>query len=139
VSLVDTNGWLERLLDQTRSEEVGRFLAQLPSEHLYLTDFAFHSIGVVLSKLDQTEALLRFVKDAFVDSAVTIIRLEPQDTESLVHAIEQFHLDFDDAYQYVAAEKHDLTLVSLDEDFDRTERRRKTPAEIVKGESSEAD
>lgn len=28
---------------------------------------------------------------------------------------------------------------SEDEDFDRTERRRKTPAEIVKGESSEAD
>jgi len=31
----------------------------------------------------------------------------------------------------VAAEKHDLTLVSFDTDFDRTERGRKTPAEAL--------
>jgi len=36
-----------------------------------------------------------------------------------------------DAYQYVAAGKHNLTLVSLDADFDRTERGRKTPAEVL--------
>jgi hypothetical protein len=42
-----------------------------------------------------------------------------------------FNLDFDDAYQYVAAEKHDLTLVSFDADFDRTDRGRKTPADIL--------
>jgi len=40
-------------------------------------------------------------------------------------------LDFDDAYQYVAAEKHNLTLVSFDADFDRTDRGRKTPAELL--------
>jgi len=42
-----------------------------------------------------------------------------------------FNLDFDDAYQYVAAEKHNLTLVSLAADFDRTDRGRKTPADIL--------
>ncbi|MDH7486504.1 MAG: hypothetical protein QHJ81_09555 [Anaerolineae bacterium] len=31
---------------------------------------------------------------------------------------------------YVAAEKYKLTLVSFDSDFDRTERGRRTPAEI---------
>lgn len=36
-----------------------------------------------------------------------------------------------DAYQYTAAEKYGLTLVSLDGDFDRTERGRKTPAEVL--------
>ena len=41
-------------------------------------------------------------------------------------------LDFDDAYQYVAAETHNLTLVSFDADFDRTERGRKTPADVLK-------
>lgn len=46
-------------------------------------------------------------------------------------AAERFRLDFDDAYQYVAAEKHNLTLVSLDADFDRTERGRKTPTQIL--------
>lgn len=45
--------------------------------------------------------------------------------------IERFNLDFDDAYQYVAAEKYNLTIVSLDSDFDRTERGRRDPAEVL--------
>lgn len=129
--LVDTSVWLERLLDQARSEEVGQFLDHIPSERLFITDFAFHSIGVVLNKLNRLEALLRFVRDAFIDGAIVLIHLGPEDTQRLVHVIERFNLDFDDAYQYVAAEKHNLTLVSFDGDFDRTERGRKTPAEII--------
>jgi hypothetical protein len=39
-------------------------------------------------------------------------------------------LDFDDAYQYTAAEKHNLILLSFDTDFDRTSRGRKTPAMV---------
>lgn len=60
-----------------------------------------------------------------------MIHLEPEDTEHLVRVIEQFNLDFDDAYQYVAAEKYNLALVSFDSDFDHTERGRKTPAEAL--------
>ncbi len=131
--LVDTNVWLERLLEQEKSEEVGRFLSYVPSERLAITDFAFHPLGVILSKLNQTEALLRFVQDTFEEGAVALIRLEPEDTRDLLHAMERFDLDFDDAYQYVAAEKYNLTIVSLDSDFDRTEQRRKTPAEVSVG------
>lgn len=43
--LVDTNIWLERLLDQTRSDEVRQFLDATPSEHLFISDFSLHSIG----------------------------------------------------------------------------------------------
>jgi len=132
--LVDTNVWLERLLDQERSEEIGRFLDQTPSERLFITDFTFHSIGVVLNRLNRIEELSRFVRDVFIDGAVVLIRLEPEDMQRLVHVIEQFNLDFDDAYQYVAAEKHDLTIVSLDSDFDRTERGRKTPDNLLQAE-----
>jgi predicted nucleic acid-binding protein len=52
--LVDTNVWLERILDQAQSNEVGRFLSHVPSEHLAITDFALHSIGVVLTRLNRT-------------------------------------------------------------------------------------
>jgi len=45
--------------------------------------------------------------------------------------MDQFDLDFDDAYQYVAAEKYGLTIVSLDRDFDQTERGGKTPDEVL--------
>ncbi len=37
--------------------------------------------------------------------------------ERLVAVIDHFGLDFDDAYQYVAAEMYDVELVSFDEDF----------------------
>jgi len=36
-------------------------------------------------------------------------------------------LSFDDAYQYVAAEKFGYILISLDSDFDRTPKGRRLP------------
>ena len=50
--------------------------------------------------------------------------------------MQQFSLDFDDAYQYVAAEKYGLTIVSFDNDFDRTERGRET-SDRLKSESTQ--
>ncbi len=43
--LIDTNVWLERLLDQTRSKEVKQFLETVPSERLFITDFAFQRMA----------------------------------------------------------------------------------------------
>lgn len=40
-------------------------------------------------------------------------------------------LDFDDAYQYVIAKRDNLTLVSFDADFDRTDLQRRTPAQTL--------
>ena len=131
--LVDTNVWLERLLDQVRSQEVGQFLDRTPSEQLFITDFAFHSVAIVLSKLGQIEALLKFVRDAFTEGAVSLIHLEPEDMHQIASTMEKFNLDFDDAYQYVAADKYGLVLVSFDSDFDQTERGRKTPEVALKG------
>jgi predicted nucleic acid-binding protein len=130
VYLIDANIWLERFLDQARAEEVGNFLDRIPPEGLFITDFAFHSIGVILSKLGHKDALLHFVQDAFTYGAVSLIHLDPEDIQRVVRMMEQFNLDFDDAYQYSAAEKYNLTTVSFDSDFDRTPRGRKTPAEI---------
>ena len=131
--LVDTNIWLERLLDQDRSVEVGRFLEIVPSKELFITDFAFHSIGVILGRLNNSEALLLFVRDLFIDGSVSIVHLGPEQMQRVVEIMQKFDLDFDDAYQYVAAEYHNLILVSFDSDFARTDRPGKTPLEIIKG------
>ena len=77
--LIDTNVWLERLLDQQSSEEAGRFLDRTPPEHLYLTDFSLHSIGIILTRLKQAQALLNFVQDIFQEGAVGLVRLDPVD------------------------------------------------------------
>jgi predicted nucleic acid-binding protein len=127
--LVDTNVWLERILDQAKSEEVGEFLNRTPTERLFISDFAFHSIGVILTKLNRGDAFLTFVNDVFRDGNVTIVTLEPEEMPEVVRASEQFQLDFDDAYHYAVARKYELAIVSFDRDFDRTQIGRKIPAE----------
>ena len=134
--LLDTNIWLERLLDQERAEEVRRFLEAVPSDRLLITDFSFHSIGVVLFRLERTEVLLSFVKDLFADNSVRLLALDHGDMERLITVASDYRLDFDDAYQYVAAERNCVSLVSFDGDFDNTELGRITPLEaVVKQES----
>jgi uncharacterized protein len=129
--LADTNIWLERLLGQANSDQVGQFLDQIPSNQIFITDFAFHSICVILTRLQSKAVLLDFVQDVFFNGAVTLISIKPEETQSLVDAMDKYNLDFDDAYQYVAAEQNNLVIVSFDNDFDRTVRGKKTPAEIL--------
>jgi uncharacterized protein len=129
--LIDTNIWLERLLDQENSEQVGRFLDRTASEHLFITDFSFHSIGIILVRLKQAPALVKFVRDTLLEGMVGLLRLEPSDMVDLVAITKRFNLDYDDAYQYLAADKHHLLLVSFDGDFDRTDRGRKLPEQVM--------
>lgn len=129
--LVDTNVWLERLLDQARSDEVGRFLDAVASDELLMSDFTLHSIGIILDRLGQRSALPQFVDDLFVHGEVTLVSVPPEGMGDLVTQMEQFSLDFDDAYQYVAAERSTAVLVSFDGDFDRTERGRRLPVDVL--------
>jgi predicted nucleic acid-binding protein len=48
-----------------------------------------------------------------------------------VNAIDEFGLDFDDAYQYVAAKTRDWELVSFDDDFDDTDLDHLTPQDVL--------
>ena len=129
--LIDSNVWLERLLGQDRALEVERFLAETPTNALYISDFALHSIGIVLDRFNRIDALSVFVNDLFLLGGVELIRLTPSDIPNIVDVIQRFNLDFDDAYQYVTAEKNGLTIVSFDADFDRTQLGRKQPTDFV--------
>ncbi|HEX4949672.1 MAG TPA: PIN domain-containing protein [Blastocatellia bacterium] len=129
--LLDTNVWLERLLGQTHAEDVRQLLEAVPAGDLFITDFAFHSICVILTRLKKAQALEDFVEDLFIDGAVTILTLQPEETADLLSAMRRFKLDFDDAYQYIAAEKYALTLVSFDNDLKRTPSGKQSPAEVL--------
>ncbi|GAA5335329.1 type II toxin-antitoxin system VapC family toxin [Thermus hydrothermalis] len=106
-------------------------MAQTPSDQLCLTDFFLHSIGIVLGRLGRSDAFVLFVRDAFLEGAVSLVRLSPEDMPDLVATMERYRLDFDDAYQYRAVEKYGLILVSFDGDFDRTPLGRRTPAQVL--------
>lgn len=129
--LVDTNVWLERLLDQERANTVGQFLDVVPSDTLAMTDFAFHSIAVIMCRLGKQGELARFIQDVFEDGAVGIVTVEAATTTMVLDYMSTLTLDFDDAYQYTSAEKYDLTIVSFDKDFDSTPRGRMTPAAVL--------
>ena len=134
--LVDTNIWLERLLDQDRSE-VGDFLQRVSNDRIYLTDFTLHSIGVILLKLEEAETFSLFVQDVLIDGGVRLVGLQPDDMTSIVDAAGKYRLDFDDAYQYAASSKFNFQIVSFDSDFDRTDRGKAVPGQVETDESSE--
>lgn len=82
-------------------------------------------------RLERPKALLTFTKDLFTDNSVQLLALEPDDMERLVTVANDYQLDFDDAYQYVAAERNGVPMVSFDGDFDDTELGRITPQEAM--------
>lgn len=129
--LVDTNVWLERLLDQEESGLVGSFLARVAPGDLVITDFSLHSIGIILTRLGHKEAFLESMQDVLIDGGVQLVCLGAEQMPHLVGAMDTFGLDFDDAYQAVAAERYDAVLMSLDSDLDRTARGRKTPEQVL--------
>jgi uncharacterized protein len=49
------------------------------------------------------------------------VNLEPEDLDDVARACAKFSLDFDDAYQYVAAKKFAGILTTFDRDFERTD------------------
>lgn len=129
--LIDTNLISEVLLRQAKTEEVKQFLGSTLPEKLYLTEFSLYSLGIILSRRNMHDVFLQAVNDLLLTGGIRLVRLGLEDMQEIVHAAKRFNLDFDDAYQYAAAEKYDLTIVSFDSDFDRTERGRKTPTELL--------
>ena len=128
--LLDTNVWLELILNQEKANTVSNFLQNTEARLLSMTDFSIYSIGIILTRLKKDSVFEDFLSDTIEDSGVGRIRLETTDLKKVLLVRKKFQLDFDDAYQYVAAEKYNLTIISFDNDFDKTERGRKTPEEI---------
>lgn len=129
--LIDTNVILEIVLEQDHDQEARSLLSTTHRHHLFLSDFSLHSIGVILFRRNQPDAFLDFCSDMVEPGRLAIIGLSVQHMNRVAKASKEFRLDFDDAYQYVIAEKYNLTIVSFDADFDRTARGRKTPQAVL--------
>jgi predicted nucleic acid-binding protein len=130
VYLLDTCILLEYLLDQAKADEVERLLLRASQTPMSVTEFSLYSIGINMLRQKLADRFIEFVDDVLAGGRVRLLRLGPSDMAAIAESARRFSFDFDDAYQYVAARKYDLTLVSFDADFDRTDRGRKTPADI---------
>ena len=129
--LVDTNVWLEHLLNQARAAEAFSFITGLDTSLLYISHFSLHSICVILGRQRRAAALDRFINDLFVQGRVTVRTVPAPDIPTITAAMQTQRLDFDDAYQYAVAKRDLLTLVSFDTDFDHTDLPRQTPAQAL--------
>ena len=129
-ALLDTNIFLEIILSQEKADEAKNLLLKSAEHDFFISDYSLHSIGLLLFRRKQHEAFRAFLDDALVNGGIGLLSLLPDEMDGTIFASKNFNLDFDDAYQYAIANKHDLVLISFDNDFQRTDRGYKVPAEI---------
>ena len=129
--LVDTNIFLEVILEQEKADEAKSFLEKNNEHDLFISDYSLHSIGLLLFRKKQYDVFHQFLLDMISNAGIIMTALSTEDMKAVINSAQKFNLDFDDAYQYAVAETYDLIIVSFDRDFERTERGRKTPAQVL--------
>jgi len=128
--LIDTNVWLELLLKQDKYVDVQQLFEKIEASYLAISEFSIYSIGIILTRLKKDDVFKDFISDTIEDSGVVVARLNVSDLKEIISIRQKYKLDFDDAYQYVAAQKYNYILISYDKDFDYTEKGRITPDKI---------
>jgi len=127
--LIDANIILEAMLQQKKTSEVNEFLTKTNLSDCYITDLSLHSIGIRLFREKKYHDFVLFLEDIIIDGFKILI-LPPIQMKNIEKTARKYSLDFDDAYQYLAAELNDLQIISFDKDFDKTEKGRKEPGDI---------
>ena len=117
--LVDTNIFLEILLNQEKKDKCKRFLDKNSSK-IYLSDFSLHSIGVILFRNNKIEVYINFINDILPN--IDLLSLNKQDYELVSLNANKYNLDFDDSYQCAIADKFEIGIVTMDKDFKKVEK-----------------
>ena len=130
--LLDTNIFLELLLDQKRAGECEGLL-ELVSKgqaEATVTHFTVHAVEAILR---DAEGLATFLRN--LEHSVGLTIYDTSLTEEMAAALmsQKIGLDFDDALQYYAAKKLGVdALVSFDEHFDKLDLRRVEPRDLLR-------
>ena len=112
--LVDTNVFLEILLSQDKKEHCKMFLNNNIGI-LNITDFSFHSIGVILFRYAKEDIFQKFIEDVIPN--IQVVSLPIKLYVEVINTKRNLNLDFDDAYQYSTAKYYELTVATMDKDF----------------------
>jgi predicted nucleic acid-binding protein len=129
---LDTNCWMQLVRNREHAQAVGDLLRAVPAAEIGITDYSLHSLLNITRRLSVLDQLPAFIDASGFGTTVAVVNVPPHELRRVVDAVSRHRLDVDDAYQYIAAELHDLALVSLDADFDRTPRGRLTPAAALR-------
>ena len=118
--LVDTNIFLEVILEQEKADEAKSFLEKTNEHDLFISDYSLHSIGLLLFRKKKYDAFSNFLSDMISNAGIIMTALSTEDMKAVINSAQRFTLDFDDAYQYAVAETYGMIIVSFDRDYERT-------------------
>ena len=114
--LIDTNIFLEILLDQEK-KEICKLYLKSKFGKLAISDFSLHSIGLILFRIKRFEIYNSFIND--VIRQIEVLSIRKINYSQISKIANQFNLDFDDAFQVVVAKTGNLTITTMDEDFEK--------------------
>ncbi len=86
--LVDTNVWLEHLLNQAKAKEAKQFLTGVDASFLFLTYFSLHSLCVILGRSKRYAVIDLFIADVLIASQVTVLTIPAADTKTVTAAMQ---------------------------------------------------
>lgn len=132
--LIDTNIVIEIAKRQKHYQECVDLLNAINQkclgESAYITKFTLNAIEALLSRFDS-----RFLKKILImiyQGTIQICDLNIQDDLMILSSLNELGLDFDDATQFLAANKLGTYIVTLDKDFKKTGIEVKTPVQVLK-------
>lgn len=132
--LIDTNIIIEIARKQKHYQECVDLLNAINQKSLgetvYITSFTLNAIEALISRFDN-----RFLKKILLmiyQGSIEICDLNIQDDLMILSSLNELGLDFDDATQFLAANKLATYIVTLDKDFKKTGIKLKTPKEVLK-------
>ena len=130
--LIDTNVFLELLLDQKRANECESLLELVSKDEIEatVTHFAVHAIEAALGSGESLETFLRNMEHSL---GLYVYDTNLSEEMAIALISRKIGRDFDDALQYYVAKKLGAdAIVSFDEHFDGLDVRRIEPHEILK-------
>ena len=90
--LIDTNIFLEVLLEQVQANDAQALLATVEAHEFFISDFSLHSIGLLLFRRKQFPVFRDFLEDVVSHARMTVILLSASDLESVVQSAQKHNL-----------------------------------------------
>jgi uncharacterized protein len=114
--LIDTNVFIEILLEQVKKADCQKFIYDNFAE-ITISQFSLHSIALICYRKKSFDLFNIFLND--IVAHIPLITLSIPELLSIRNFITI--LDYDDAYQLITAQTHQLEITTLDTDFKKVQ------------------
>ena len=132
--LIDTNIFLEILLEQKKADTCRRLLDKFYEENkpVIVSLFTVHSVLINLIDRRKFEQAEQFITKIKKSEHILVYRDSIEDHFEIISVCNETKLDFDDGMQYYITKKAGcLAIISYDSDFDDLDIKRITPEELL--------